>query len=133
MHVGALAWYYALLVASWALLAGYAGQFSIAHVAFAALGGYASALLVQQAHLPLPASVYLALALVALVGAGVGWLVLRLSGPYLALFTLAISEIFRLVLTAEVQLTRGSEGLQVSGFFPGTQTTTYYYAAGLRW
>jgi branched-chain amino acid transport system permease protein len=39
VHVGALAWYYALLAASWALLAGYAGQFSFAHIAFAALGG----------------------------------------------------------------------------------------------
>src|SRR5699024_2910387 len=95
-HVGALAWYYALLAASWALLAGYAGQFSFAHVAFATFGGYASALLVSKLGLSLPVAIVVALILAMVIGALVAGLVLRLSGPYLALFTLALSEIFRL-------------------------------------
>ena len=127
MHVGALAWYYALLAASWALLAGYAGQFSFAHVAFAALGGYGSALLMLRLGLPLalsiPATVIIAMVLGALMGA----LVLRLSGPYLALFTLAIAEIFRLMLVAEDEVTRGSLGLEVPGLFPGGSDVPYYY------
>jgi len=128
IHVGAIAWYYALLVASWTLLAGFAGQFSFAHMAFAALGGYASSLLVL--HLGVT---YLALAMVAgivlamVVGAMMGFLVLRLSGPYLALFTLAISEVFRLILIAEEQVTRGSLGLQVPRLFHGGSDVPYYY------
>lgn len=127
IHVGAIAWFYALLAASWALLAGYAGQFSFAHMALAALGGYASALLVLRAGLPLPLAILLGIALAMVAGALIGWLVLRLSGPYLALFTLAISEIFRLILVAEQELTRGSLGLQVPALFPGRSDVPYYY------
>ena len=126
-HVGALAWYYALLAASWALLAGYAGQFSFAHVAFAALGGYGSALLTARLGLPFVLSVPLTLIIAMVLGALMGALVLRLSGPYLALFTLAIAEIFRLVLVAEEDITRGSLGLQVPGLFSGGSDVPYYY------
>ena len=112
MHVGALAWYYALLAASWALLAGYAGQFSFAHVAFAALGGYGSALLTLRLGMPLALAIPLTVLLAMVFGALMGALVLRLSGPYLALFTLAIAEIFRLMLVAEEDVTRGSLGLR---------------------
>jgi len=127
IHVGALAWYYALLAASWALLAGYAGQFSFAHVAFAALGGYGSALLTLRLGLPLALAIPLTLLIAMVLGALMGALVLRLSGPYLALFTLAIAEIFRLVLVAEEDITRGSLGLQVPGLFSGGSDVPYYY------
>ena len=126
-HVGALAWYYALLAASWALLAGYAGQFSFAHVAFAALGGYGSALLTLRLGLPLALAIPLTLLIAMVLGALMGALVLRLSGPYLALFTLAIAEIFRLVLVAEEDITRGSLGLQVPGLFSSGSDVPYYY------
>ncbi len=122
IHVGALAWYYALLAASWALLAGYAGQFSFAQCAFAALGGYASALGVMKLGLSPATSILFAVFLAACAGALMGWLVLRLSGPYLALFTLAISEIFRLILIAEEPLTRGSLGLPVASSAPSMET-----------
>jgi branched-chain amino acid transport system permease protein len=127
VHVGAIAWYYALLASSWALLAGYAGQFSFAHVAFAALGGYASALLTAHLGIPPVLGIVAGVVLAMVAGALIGWLVLRLSGPYLALFTLAISEIFRLILVAEQQLTRGSLGLRVPGLFAGDSDFPYYY------
>src|SRR6185312_13467962 len=72
VHVGAIAWYYALLASSWALLAGYAGQFSFAHVAFAALGGYASALFTLRFGLPLALSIPLAVMLAMVFGALMG-------------------------------------------------------------
>jgi branched-chain amino acid transport system permease protein len=56
-----------------------------------------------------------------------GALVLRLSGPYLALFTLAIAEIFRLMLVAEEDITRGSLGLEVPRLFSGNSDAPYYY------
>lgn len=127
IHVGAIAWYYALLASSWALLAGYAGQFSFAHVAFAALGGYASALCVELLEFSLPLAIIAAILLAAVIGALIGALVLRLSGPYLALFTLAISEIFRLVLIAEADITRGMLGLSVPGLFASKSDIPYYY------
>ncbi|MGN8117023.1 branched-chain amino acid ABC transporter permease [Labrys sp. 22185] len=127
IHVGAIAWYYALLAASWAMLAGFAGQFSFAHVAFAALGGYASALGTSLLGLPLALSMLLAIILAAIAGALIGALVLRLSGPYLALFTLALAEIFRMVLVAEEGITRGMLGLPVPTLFAGRSDLPYYY------
>jgi branched-chain amino acid transport system permease protein len=127
VHVGTLAWYYAMLASSWALLAGYAGQFSFAHMAFAALGGYTSAILVLHSGVPLVAGIVSGIVLAAGVGALIGWLVLRLSGPYLALFTLAIAEIFHLILVAEKELTRGSLGLHVPPLFQSDSDVPYYY------
>ena len=48
VHVMAIAAYYVILAASWNLLAGFTGQFSLAHHGFAAIGGYASGLLVYH-------------------------------------------------------------------------------------
>jgi len=47
MHVAIIAMFYGILASSWSLLAGYAGLFSLGHMAFASIGGYTSALLVQ--------------------------------------------------------------------------------------
>ena len=44
MHLAITAFFYAILAASWSLLAGYAGQFSFAHMAFMAIGAYTAAL-----------------------------------------------------------------------------------------
>lgn len=127
IHVVTLGWYYAILASSWALLAGHAGQFSFAHMALAALGGYTSALLVVHLGIPIVAGVVCGVAMAAVAGALVGWLVLRLRGPYLALFTLAIAVTFRLILVAEKDLTRGSLGLHVPTLYPAEAQLWYYY------
>lgn len=127
LHVTIISLYYALLATSWALLAGYAGQFSFAHMAFAALGGYTSALLVLHTGVPVPIGMAAGVALAALVGGLIGWLCLRMSGPYLALFTVAFAVIFQLVLIAEYQFTRGSLGLPVENLFSGSANLPYYY------
>jgi branched-chain amino acid transport system permease protein len=44
MHLWITALFYAILASSWALLAGYAGQFSFGHMAFMAIGAYAAGL-----------------------------------------------------------------------------------------
>ncbi len=45
LTVAILALFYAIVTASWALLAGYAGQFSFGHMAFVSIGAYTSGLL----------------------------------------------------------------------------------------
>lgn len=127
LHVTIISLYYALLATSWALLAGYAGQFSFAHMAFAALGGYTSALLVLHTGIPIPLAMAAGIALSAIVGGLIGWLCLRMSGPYLALFTVAFAVIFQLILIAEYQFTRGSLGLPVETLFSGSADLPYYY------
>jgi branched-chain amino acid transport system permease protein len=44
MHIAIVAFFYAILASSWSLLAGYAGQFSFAHMAFMAIGAYTAGL-----------------------------------------------------------------------------------------
>jgi branched-chain amino acid transport system permease protein len=51
----------------------------------------------------------------------IGFLVLRLRRTYLALFTIAFSEITRLILNAERQVTNGPDGMQ---FQPLVASTT---------
>ena len=45
LFVATQAYFWAMLASSWALLAGYAGQFSFAHIAFMAIGAYTSGIL----------------------------------------------------------------------------------------
>src|SRR5262249_30035644 len=54
MHVAIIAMFYGILAASWSLLAGYAGLFSLGHMAFASIGGYTSGLLVKWYGIPIP-------------------------------------------------------------------------------
>ena len=126
LYVVIMGLYYAVLASS-GLLAGYVGKLSFAHAAFAATAAYTSAILV----LNLKISPFLGLPAGALMGGVIGFLIgilcLRMSGPYLALTTIAFSEIFRIFITAEYDLTKGSYGLNVPPFFAGTEKWPYYY------
>jgi branched-chain amino acid transport system permease protein len=115
-----------MLASSWSMLAGQVGLISFAHVAFAGIGAYTSALLVSQAQVPIPLAMTFGALSAATFGLGFGALTLRMRGPYLALTTLAFSEILRIFITAEYQLTQGSIGLQVPLIFSGNKIYSYY-------
>ncbi|HMB76292.1 MAG TPA: branched-chain amino acid ABC transporter permease [Kiloniellaceae bacterium] len=51
MHVMITAFFYAILAASWSMLAGYAGQFSFGHMGFMAIGAYTTALVCHYFYL----------------------------------------------------------------------------------
>ena len=53
VHVLAISAYYVLLAASWNMLAGFTGQFSLAQHGFAAIGAYGSGLLIYHLKTPL--------------------------------------------------------------------------------
>ena len=127
LHVMIIAYYYALLAASWCLLAGYAGQFSFAHAALSAVGAYTSALLVLHVGLLPWFGMLAGMLLAGGIGLGIAWLCLRLQGPYLALFTIAFSEILRIFLTAEYRWTRGNFGLSVPPLFKIESKLPYYF------
>ncbi len=127
LSVGVLALFYAIVAASWALLAGYAGQFSFGHMAFVSLGAYTSGLLVTTLGVPIPVGVAAGVVLCALVGAGIGYVCLRMRGPYLALFTVAFSEVLRIVIVSENEVTGGSGGLEVPAWFDAKSDMPTYY------
>ena len=127
LTVAILALFYAIVTASWALLAGYAGQFSFGHMAFVSLGAYTSGLLVMSFGLPIPLGMAAGVVLCAVVGAGIGYVCLRMRGPYLALFTVAFSEVLRIVIVSENEVTGGSGGLEVTPLFHTRSDAPYYY------
>jgi branched-chain amino acid transport system permease protein len=116
--------YFAIIALAWNLLAGYAGQFSLAPAAFAMIGAYTTALLDHYWHVPLALGIPAAIVSTAVLGWVLGKLVLKLSGPYLSLTTLAFAEIARVVVGNSYEFTRGDQGLHVATL---TQSRVGYY------
>ena len=111
MRVAVMCAIYSLLALSLNLLTGIAGQVSLGHAAFYAVGAYTSALLALRLSAPLWLSVPCAM----LMGAAMGFVTFlpsrRVSGGYLAIVTMGIGEIVRLTLVNWQSLTRGPMGL----------------------
>ncbi|RMF87742.1 MAG: branched-chain amino acid ABC transporter permease [Nitrospinota bacterium] len=126
-HIFVVSLYYVILAASWNLLAGYTGQFSLAHHAFAAMGGYTSALLARYFQVPLLAGIATGGILAMAVGYFLGTLCLRMRAIYLALATWAFAETFRILIAMEYQITRGDLGLSTPLLFGTPHATPYFY------
>ena len=129
LHVAIIAMYYGILAASWALLAGYVGLFSLSHTAFASIGGYTSALLVKWYGIPVLLGMGAGVLMCCALGGVIGWVCLRMSGPYLAIFTLGFSEIVRIVISSEDDVTAGMAGLHSPPLFQSATRLPYFYAA----
>lgn len=93
------------------LLMGYAGQASIAHAAFGAVGGYTAALLSIHEHWPFLAAAAAAIGMGWLVGVLVSLPALSLGGEYLILLTIAVAYIVIAIAQGENSL-GGQYGLQ---------------------
>ncbi len=126
-HVVIIGMYYVIMAASWNLLAGYTGQFSLAHQSFAALGGYASGLLIYHLNASIGMGFVAALVVTAGTGFLLGYMVLRMRGIYLAVATWAFSESLRLTIAAAYKFTRGDQGLSVPSLFDSLSPRPYYY------
>ena len=119
--------FYAIMASSWALLAGVAGQFSFGHMAFMGIGAYAAGLIARDGIVVFAAlgvemtaesisaigAIIIGTLAAGLVGLVIGWLLLRLRATYLALFTIAFSELFRIAALTEYDYTGGSNGLSL--------------------
>lgn len=119
--------FYAIMASSWALLAGIAGQFSFGHMAFMGIGAYAAGLIARDGIVVFAAlgveitaesisaigAIIIGTLAAGLVGLVIGWLLLRLRATYLALFTIAFSELFRIAALTEYDYTGGSNGLSL--------------------
>ena len=95
------------------LLVGYTGVVSLGHAAFLGIGAYAHVYFSQDMGLPWVVSVILAAAVTAAAGVLVGLPVLRLSGLYLAIATLAFALIIQEVFSRWDSVTGGIKGKAV--------------------
>lgn len=111
LHIAVLSLIHILLTLGLNLIAGYAGQLSLAQAAFFGIGAYCSALLMLNLQwsfwLAAPAGALLS----GLVAVGIGLPTLRLKGPYFVISTLGFGEIVRLVFLNWESVTRGPNGL----------------------
>ena len=88
----------------------YAGLLNFGHVAFMAIGAYATVLLSMNG-VPLIFAVIAGMLFAGACGAFLGMATLRLREDYLAIVTIGFSEIIRFILLNWSSLTRGSFGL----------------------
>ena len=103
---------YVILVAGLDLVVGYSGDVSVGHAGLFAAGAYTAAILVTKAHWPFLPAALSGIAMGALFGLLLGVPALRLSGPYLAVSTIAFGLIVQTVVNEAESLTEGSLGIQ---------------------
>ena len=87
-----------ILAASLNLINGYTGQFSLGHAGFMAVGAYIGVVLTTNFQLPFAAALLAGGVAAGLLGALIGLPTLRLRGDYLAIATLGLGEIVRIVI-----------------------------------
>lgn len=102
------------LAASWNLIGGYAGQMSLGHALFFAIGSYSVALLARLPDVPLVAALPLAVAVSVVLAWVIASICFRyaLRGIYFAVGTLLLAEIARILVINSDAMGR-SQGLQV--------------------
>jgi len=102
-----------ILAVSLNLITGFTGQFSLGHAGFMSIGAYTCAIITLR----MPTlfgfflGVFAGAVLAALVGFIVGLPTLRLRGDYLAIATLGMAEIIRIIFI-NLKITNGAAGLQ---------------------
>ena len=122
---------YAALAVSWDMLIR-SGQLSFGIAGFFGLGTYISAICSIYLSMPGIPAIILGGAITALIAMALGVIILRLRGMYFAITTLALGEIFRIIIRNGGDFTGGPEGLIMSKLvFDGGTTATYYLALAI--
>lgn len=102
------------------LVLGFSGQFTLGQAGFMAIGAYATAIITQQnpTYGGFYFSMLVGIVIAVLVALVFGIPTLRLKGDYLAIATLGMAEIIRIVIVNGGDLTNGAAGL--TGILPYT-------------
>ena len=118
------------MAASWNLVGGYGGLFSVGHAMFVGTGSYACAMVIARTDLPMAAALAMAFVVPALVSGAVGLPLMRLRAAYFSVASLGIA------LAAQAWMlnwdwTGASTGLNMplSSYVPPERQ--YLYAVGL--
>jgi len=110
VNMGVYALIFSLAAIGLSLLMGLAGQVSLGHAAFFAVGAYVQAILVTKTQVPGLLAAVLAVAASMLMALLVGLPLLRLRGHFLALATLGLGIIVSVVVR-ELEVTGGTSGI----------------------
>jgi len=112
LHVGILSMMYACFASTWNLVSGFTGIFGLGFQALAGLGGYTSSLLGIHLGMSPWFSIFFGAFMAMFVGAlfSIPSLKLRLM-PYIAISSMCLGEVVRIIVANWVSLTRGELGL----------------------
>jgi branched-chain amino acid transport system permease protein len=113
VRVAALVYINAIAVLGLNLLMGFAGQVSLGHAGFFAIGAYAVALGPTYLGIPSLLSLLGGVVVSALLALIVGRPILRLRGYYLAIATLGMGLLIAMVITNQADVTGGPNGMAV--------------------
>ena len=109
------------------LVLGFSGQFTLGQAGFMAIGAYSSAIITGM--MPTYDGFYLSMVVGVIIAAVVALIfgipTLRLKGDYLAIATLGMAEIIRIIIVNGGELTNGAAGL--TGILPYTSWPVIYF------
>ncbi|SAK66204.1 ABC transporter-like protein [Caballeronia hypogeia] len=104
---------YAILLFGLDIVVGYTGQVSLGHAGLFGVGAYTAGVLFIKLGMPFYMTAPLAILVTAAFGAILALPALRVSGPYLAMVTLAFGTIIQILINEMDFLTNGPMGLKV--------------------
>ncbi|MGH7716217.1 MAG: branched-chain amino acid ABC transporter permease [Vulcanimicrobiaceae bacterium] len=111
------------LAYGWNIISGYAGYLSFGQITFFGLGAYAVAIGTTRFHAEWWICALIGGAFCAVLAVPMGYLMLRLQGPFFALGMLGLAQSLRIV-TDTIPITGGAEGIYLP---PGANAVVVYY------
>lgn len=104
---------YAILLFGLDIVVGYTGQVSLGHAGLFGVGAYTAGVLFMKLGMPFYVTAPLSILVTAGFGAILALPALRVSGPYLAMVTLAFGTIIQILINEMDFLTNGPMGLKI--------------------
>ncbi|MGY0197733.1 branched-chain amino acid ABC transporter ATP-binding protein/permease [Leptothrix sp. BB-4] len=104
---------YAIVLFGLDIVVGYTGQVSLGHAGLFGVGAYTAGVLVMHFGAPIWLTLPAAIAVTAVFGAMLALPALRVTGPYLAMVTLAFGTILQILINEMDFLTAGPMGIKV--------------------
>ena len=113
IHLAETVMIYAILLFGLDIVVGYTGQVSLGHAGLFGIGAYTAGVLFLKLGLSIWLTVPAAIAVTAVFGAVLALPALRVTGPYLAMVTLAFGTIIQILINEMTFLTEGPMGIKI--------------------
>jgi branched-chain amino acid transport system permease protein len=125
---------YAILLFGLDIVVGYTGQVSLGHAGLFGIGSYVAGVLFFHFDAPFLVAIPASIVITAIFGAILALPALRVTGPYLAMVTLAFGTIIQILINEMTFITEGPMGIKLSKpSFDGENTLSkaqYFYVVG---
>ncbi len=113
IHLAETILIYAILLFGLDIVVGYTGEVSLGHAGLFGIGSYTAGVLFFKLGVPFVLAVPASIAVTAIFGALLALPALRVTGPYLAMVTLAFGTIIQILINEMTFLTEGPLGIKV--------------------